>query len=94
MRVLTFILVFFLAALAPAQQKAASSMTGFLDQQDTTYILREGRDLKKIADLEPAGFKNDYFANFVGMQVKVFGKISMNGDMPVVHVTKIEKLEP
>lgn len=66
-------------------------MTGFLDQEGSSYILREGSEMKKIANLQPGTFKNDYFANFVGTQVKVYGKITP-GAVPTIRVSRIEKL--
>jgi hypothetical protein len=100
MRVLLVFFALFLP-ITPTQQNSKSppktatqesSMTGYLDQEGSVYILREGSEMKKIADLEPGSFKNDYFANYVGTQVKVYGRISTAGGVPIVHVTRIEKL--
>lgn len=91
MRTTVLATALFLAGTVGAQQKPAS-MTGCLDQEESAYILREPSELTKIAELDAVSFKQDFLANFVGNKVTVYGKITNERGVPVVHVTRIEKL--
>jgi hypothetical protein len=83
------------AAAAGAQQKSRhatqGTMDGCLDQEGSAYILREPTELNKIAELDAVSFKQDYFANFVGNKVTVYGKVTNNRTVPVIHVSRVEK---
>lgn len=82
-----------LAAVA-AQKKAppAETMAGCVDQQEGRYILTGGHTLRKIAELEAAGFQQDGFAKFVGNRVTVTGEKKISGDTVVMRVRSIKQI--
>jgi hypothetical protein len=78
-----------LQAQAP-QKTRASTLVGCLDQDADKFVLREEREMKKIATLEPVGFDITQFARFMGHRVKVEGRMRPNE--AVFEVRRIESV--
>ena len=65
-------------------------MTGCLDQQGETYVLRGLDQARRVATLRGKAFSDDNFARYVGHKVTVYGNVTKDGDTTVVHVTKVD----
>jgi len=72
----------------------SEKMTGCLDEKGEVYILRDLTTARETATLRGKGFTNDNFARYVGHTVTVHGTIEKEGDLTVVHVTKIDDAGP
>lgn len=75
------------------RQTASSAMTGCVDQRNDEFILVECGDMTMRAVLRGQGFSDDNFARFVGLRVKVEGRMDRKGDVPLIHVTRIDQAD-
>jgi hypothetical protein len=73
---------------------AMTQLTGCLDQQGDTYILRELGAAAKIATLKGKAFSDDNFARYVGHKVTVHGTLQKDAEAAVLHVTKVDDSGP
>jgi hypothetical protein len=75
---------------APKQQ----SLTGCLDQQGETYVLRGLAAAGVLATLKGEAFPDDNFARYVGHKVTVHGSMQKEGESAVLRVTKVDDAGP
>jgi hypothetical protein len=75
-------------------RSATNSLTGCLDQQGETYILRELGTAGTVSTLKGKAFSDDNFARYVGHKVTVHGTMQKEGDASVLHVTKVDDAGP
>ena len=78
-----------LQAQKPPQTRT-STLVGCLDQDADKFVIREEREMKKVATLEPVGFDITQFARFMGHRVKVEGRMRPNE--AVFEVRRIESI--
>ena len=79
---------------SPAPKAAgAQTMIGCVDEgPNSSYILRKGGEMEKIASLRSNADSDSMFARFVGQTVSVRGKLSGSGADAVMHVARISKV--
>jgi hypothetical protein len=70
------------------------SITGCLDQQGETYVLRELTAARAVTTLRGKGFSDDNFARYVGHKVTIHGNMEKQGDSSVFNVTKVDDAGP
>ena len=73
---------------------ATQSITGCVDQQGETYVLRELTAARTVTTLRGKAFSDDNFARYVGHKVTVHGTVQKQGDSSVVNVTKVDDAGP
>jgi hypothetical protein len=76
----------------PEKKEKQSSLTGCVDQKDSTYVLREEKMMKQLAALEPVGFKPEGFAKYMGHKVTVYGQMKTEADTPVMKVRRVQNV--
>lgn len=80
---------------AAAQQTTSyrtTSVSGcIVEQPGPKYVLRDVKQLKVVAELEPVVFPVETFAKYVGRQVRLQGRLS-SGNEPVMRVRAIKAL--
>ncbi len=83
---------------APAKKSPSKStqmsLTGCLDQQGETYVIRELSTAGAVSRLKGKSFSDDNFARYVGHKVTVHGTIEKQDQAAVMHVTKIDDAGP
>jgi hypothetical protein len=88
-------------SLAPAQTgkqlpkespSSAASMTGCVDEQNGSYVLVKGPEMKVAATLEADGFPPEGFAKFVGHTITIRGTLVSNGNPPLFKVRSMDKV--
>ncbi len=72
------------------KKSASTSLTGCLDQQGETYVLRELGTAGAVSTLKGKGFSDDNFARYVGHKVTVHGTVDKQDQRPVFYVTKVD----
>ena len=72
------------------KKSASTSLTGCLDQQGETYVLRELGTAGAVATLKGKGFSDDNFARYVGHKVTVHGTVDKPEQATVFYVTKVD----
>ena len=70
------------------------SITGCVDQQGETYVLRELTAAQTVTTLRGKSFSDDNFARYVGHKVTVHGGTRKEGQSTVVDVTKVDDAGP
>lgn len=79
----------------PQKNRAATqSITGCVDQQGETYVLRELTAARAVTTLRGKAFSDDNFARYVGHKVTVHGTVQKEGNVPVINVTKVDDASP
>jgi hypothetical protein len=73
---------------------ASTSLTGCLDQQGETYVLRELATAGAVSTLKGKAFSDDNFARYVGHKVTVHGTVQKEGETSVVQVNKVDDAGP
>jgi hypothetical protein len=84
-------------ALSAAAQHTVSykttSVTGCLEEQPgPKYVLRDVKQQKVIAELEPVVFPVQTFAKYMGKQVRLQGRLSAGNDPVTMRVRAIKAL--
>jgi hypothetical protein len=78
---------------AVAAQGRPTSLTGCLDEEPgPRYVLRDEKELKLIAALEPDGFPVQNFARYLGNRVRVTGQVAEKEGSSTMKVRKIERI--
>jgi hypothetical protein len=80
--------------VAERSRSAVEKITGCLDQQGETYLLRELTEAGKVTTLHGKGFSDDNFARYVGHKVTVHGTAAKYGETTIFQVTKVEDSGP
>ena len=90
------LLVCALAFSASAQRTVSyktTSVTGCLEEQPgPKYVLRDVKQMKVIAELEPVIFPVQTFSKYMGKQVRLQGRLSAGNDPVIMRVRGIKGL--
>jgi len=70
-----------------------TSISGcIVEQPGPKYVLRDVKQLKVIAELEPVVFSVETFAKYLGRQVRLQGRLSSGNEPVVMRVRAIKTL--
>lgn len=72
---------------------ATQVITGVIDQKGDTFVISDLKKVKPIAKLKAEGFSDDNFARFVGMKVRVRGRMVSEKDQSVLQVRNLSDIE-
>ena len=82
-----------LSAAAQTVSYKTTSVTGCLEEQPgPKYVLRDVKQRKVIAELEPVVFPVETFAKYMGKQVRLQGRLSAGNDPVIMRVRAIKAL--